>query len=110
MGDSLPMVDVGTNLAVESLSLGSGHACAVLIGGNLKVRNVHQVESETVDLFGLEGESLENQTRRYSDGDWGRGRGGNLTYRVKQKGQERKMERQPLKRKIVLNYSINSRS
>lgn len=51
MGDSLPTVDVGTNLTVESLSLGSGHACAVLIGGHLKVRNVHQVESETVGLF-----------------------------------------------------------
>lgn len=36
MGDDLPVLDLGTGVAVESIALAGSHACAVLAGGNLK--------------------------------------------------------------------------
>ncbi|CAM9101029.1 unnamed protein product, partial [Ectocarpus fasciculatus] len=36
MGDSLPVLDLGTGVAVESIALAGSHACAVLAEGNLK--------------------------------------------------------------------------
>lgn len=36
MGDNLPVLDLGTGVAVESTALAGSHACAVLADGNLK--------------------------------------------------------------------------